>query len=676
MRLTKLISRLSKTQCWQYRTDIESKNFCIFDGKKISIGPKLDHLVFTSTSFVDPGWYLFCIKHTGSNSRAFGEIRSVNSMFKMARPMYPGQKRYRIIHIKKRSIIEFVLSQLTTSCVLELLYIRKISNFSAWRRIKRRCSKLAPKETKTFSKKDLWRLYNHIQKKQRNSTSLFNYPTWRKSVEEAINYQLLSYPDVNNEKIEIVSSVNIKKVSTDGFVTPIDLYDQISTYIGNALGLALANNPDVKVLYGDDDIISSDGVRFDYSFRPAWNQELFWSSLDYARLWLIESSIWNQAFENLSHRSLSINLRSMLLEILFITEKEYGSSCIAHIPAVLLHKHKQTDISGEYPIYFKALYDFFANHRDCYPNFDSISPAKDRSGIQINWTCPSDSLLSIVIPTRDSLALLSNCIKSIHLFDPGTNIEILVIDNGTTDSATLEYLQNLDSNFGNCALRHTVIRSPGPFNYSALNNLAVKYARGNVILLLNNDTEFIHSGWGLQLASNALRPGIGCVGAKLLFDDETIQHAGVITGIGGVAGHSFKYLDKNAPGYQNRLQLAQEYSAVTGACLAISMENWKRLSGLDDKNLHVNYNDVDLCLRANELGLKNIYLPQVELFHYESKSRGKPTGNAFAQWRREAAYMKHRWNSRLCSDPSYHPYFTLESEDWDLWLAHPKLRIR
>ena len=181
---------------------------------------------------------------------------------------------------------------------------------------------------------------------------------------------------------------------------------------------------------------------------------------------------------------------------------------------------------------------------------------------------------------------------------------------------------------------------------------------------------------GVEPASNALRPGIGCVGAQLHYPDSTIQHGGVVLGIGGLASHAHRDLHVDAPGYQGRLQLAQEFSAVTAACLAISAEHWQQLGGLDEHALAVNYNDVDLCLRAQSARLRNVYLPQVKAIHHESKSRGRPEGKAFRQWRREWAVMEQRWSALLFNDPAYSPYLTLEDESWNLSLRRPPLQLR
>ena len=214
-----------------------------------------------------------------------------------------------------------------------------------------------------------------------------------------------------------------------------------------------------------------------------------------------------------------------------------------------------------------------------------------------------------------------------------------------------------------------------PFNYSSLNNKAADLANGSVFAAQQRCRN-LTPNWALELASNALRPGIGCVGAQLHYPDNTIQHAGVVLGIGGLASHAHRDSYRTASGYQSRLQLAQEFSAVTAACLAISRTHWDELGGLDAAELAVNYNDVDLCLRAKNAGLRNLYIPQVQAIHHESKSRGRPRGKAYKQWRREWAVMQRRWRVLVLDDPAYHPSLTLEDESWNLSLRRPELKLR
>jgi len=212
-----------------------------------------------------------------------------------------------------------------------------------------------------------------------------------------------------------------------------------------------------------------------------------------------------------------------------------------------------------------------------------------------------------------------------------------------------------------------VLRYDAPFNFAAINNLAARHARGTVLGLLNNDLEVLDGGWLEEMVSQALRPGIGAVGARLLYPDRTVQHGGVVLGIGGIAGHAFKYSPADAPGYFSRAQLVHDISAVTAACLLIRKETFDRVSGLDEM-LTVAFNDVDFCLRVRELGLRNLWTPFATLVHHESKSRGsdEDTRAKRARLRAERRRMIERWGKALREDPAYSPNLTLESEDFSL----------
>ena len=218
---------------------------------------------------------------------------------------------------------------------------------------------------------------------------------------------------------------------------------------------------------------------------------------------------------------------------------------------------------------------------------------------------------------------------------------------------------------------------PGKFNYAALNNEAAAVAKGDLLALLNNDIEATHSGWLASMAAHALRPEIGAVGAKLLFEDGTIQHGGVLLGIGGIAGHAHKYLDAGAEGYQLRLRVAHNVSAVTAATLVIRKTVFWEVGGFDADNFAVNYNDVDLCLRLMAAGYRNLFCPEAVLLHHESKTRGAPTTpEAYAQWKKEQKAMQTRWGDLLLEDPHYNPYLTLLEEDLSLSLRPSFLRDR
>ena len=284
----------------------------------------------------------------------------------------------------------------------------------------------------------------------------------------------------------------------------------------------------------------------------------------------------------------------------------------------------------------------------------------------MHWSLPDPSpLVSVIIPTRDHGDLLRCCLTSLAEHAQGNPpTEIILIDNGSSEHETLAYLADLEQH-------HNVrlLRRPGPFNYSALNNEAVSLAKGELIALMNNDVEATHAGWLATMAAQALRPEIGAVGAKLLFEDGTIQHAGILLGIGGVAGHAHKYLDANAEGYQMRLQFSHNVSAVTAATLVIRRSVFLGVGGFDAQTFAVNYNDVDLCLRLLMAGYRNLFCPDAVLMHHESKSRGAPTEKAaFNQWQRERQAMQNRWGDLLNADPNYSPHLSLLEENLSLSL--------
>jgi hypothetical protein len=212
-----------------------------------------------------------------------------------------------------------------------------------------------------------------------------------------------------------------------------------------------------------------------------------------------------------------------------------------------------------------------------------------------------------------------------------------------------------------------VLHFPGVFNYSKINNWAVIQSRGEIIGLINNDIEIIESNWLSEMVSYAIRPEIGCVGAKLYYPDFKIQHAGVILGLGGVAGHSHKHFEGNHPGYFKRLILAQNLSAVTGACLLVKKHIFQKVGGLDEINLKVAFNDVDFCLRVTSLGYQNLWTPFAKLYHHESATRGSDLDTEkLTRFNLEIDFMKKRWANELFSDPYYSKNLTKNNEDFSL----------
>src|SRR6266704_2139628 len=249
------------------------------------------------------------------------------------------------------------------------------------------------------------------------------------------------------------------------------------------------------------------------------------------------------------------------------------------------------------------------------------------------------------------------------------NFEIIVVDNQSDDAAALDYFAALAESGAARVLRYT-----WPFNFSAINNFAVGEARGEAICLLNNDTEVISPDWMETLLGHLVQPGVGAVGAKLLFPDGRVQHAGDAVGPGGCADHLHEALERDDPGYCNRAIVAQEVSAVTAACLMTWKHLYQRLDGLNAKHLKVAFNDVDFCLRVQEAGYRVIFTPHAELYHNESATRGQDrTWRKMRRTKREADYMRARWKARMGHDPYYNPNLSYRRPDFSLSDA-PRVR--
>jgi GT2 family glycosyltransferase len=277
----------------------------------------------------------------------------------------------------------------------------------------------------------------------------------------------------------------------------------------------------------------------------------------------------------------------------------------------------------------------------------------------------------LIIPTRDGCDLLKACIDSIVQRTTYRQYEILVVDNQSTCARTLSYMAEIEGE-----PRVRVLRYDHPFNYSAINNFAAQHARGTVLGLINNDVEVITQEWLTEMVSQALRPDIGCVGAKLYYPDDTLQHGGVVLGIGGVAGHSHKYSPRGAEGYFSRLRIVHNVSAVTGAALLIRKEVFDAVGGLDEQGLTVAFNDVDLCLKVMKAGYRNLWTPFAELYHHESKTRGTDlTPERQSRFQGECELMRQRWGDLISCDPYYSPHLTLHHENYSLAMPREQNQV-
>ena len=300
--------------------------------------------------------------------------------------------------------------------------------------------------------------------------------------------------------------------------------------------------------------------------------------------------------------------------------------------------------------------------------------ARGLEGVPGNYTIDYEirdpQRVTVIIPTRDNAADLRRCLTSLFERTEYPDFDVIVVDNGSTEAELSALLEEYRRRYPE---RFTVSRQDIPFNYSVLNNVAARIATGT-FLLFNNDTAVIRSDWMRRMVAQAQRPSIGAVGAKLLYEDDRVQHAGVVIGIGGLAGHCFRHFEASSFGYFNALKTVCNYSAVTAACMMLRRSVFEEVGGFDE-GLRTAYNDVDLCLRIREAGYNIVFVPEAELYHYESRSRGYDvTSEQVAHNKTEREYMQARWNIKGTLDPYYNVNLTLDREDFSIALPLRRLR--
>lgn len=466
---------------------------------------------------------------------------------------------------------------------------------------------------------------------------------------------------IRHENGHISAASNSALDLADGeWVALLDHDDELSVDALFWVALSINKNPESKLFYSDEDKIDDDGIKSEPYFKSEWNTDLFYSQNMFAHLGVFHTELVKEigGFRIGFEGSQDYDLTLRCLE-------KIKPAQISHIPRVLyhwrIHKNSTSVDLRSKPYAITAGKQALDEHL-IRTNANAKAEAVG-AHYRVRYFLPKSlPLVSLIIPTRNCFDLLCRCIDSILNKTSYNPFEIIIIDNGSDDSKTLQLLEKLALN---PLIR--VLRDDGPFNYSALNNAAVKVARGEIIGLINNDIEVINADWLSEMVSHALRPGVAAVGARLWYSDDTLQHAGVVLGIHGIAGHVHRFLPRHDVGYCGRASLIQSFSAVTAACLVVRKSIYEELGGLNETELQVACNDVDFCLRAREAGYKNIWTPYAELYHHESASRGfDDTPEKQARSAKEVAYMKHRWGDALFNDPAYSPNLTLDSEDFGL----------
>lgn len=456
----------------------------------------------------------------------------------------------------------------------------------------------------------------------------------------------------SNSALELVSADFVALMDHDDVLTEDALYWVAKT---------IREHPDVQLIYSDEDKLTDQGQRYGAYFKPDWNPELLMSHNFICHLGVYRTARvrklggFNPEFDGAQDYDLALRY------VVSLKDNE-----IKHIPRILYHWRATPGSTANgihekpyaEPLILKAVEQALLAKGvagEVIPH--AILPG----ALRVRYALPKSlPLVSIIIPTRNGFSLLKRCIDSILHNTDYSNFEIIIMDNGSDDWIAQRYLQYLTADE-----RIKVIRDESPFNYAALNNKAAALARGELIALLNNDLEAINSDWLSEMVSIAVHPEVGAVGAKLYYPNDTLQHAGVIVGLGGVAGHSHKHFPRDNAGYCGRLLMAQNLSAVTAACLVVRKNVFMQVKGFDADHLKVAFNDVDLCLRIQDAGYWNVWTPYAELYHYESATRGyEDTPEKQARFTSEVEYMKHRWGESLLQDPAYNPNLTLDREDF------------
>lgn len=464
----------------------------------------------------------------------------------------------------------------------------------------------------------------------------------------------LQISENTNSAIEIATGDFIAFADHDDELTPNALFECVK---------AINEKPQTLVIYTDEDKMSMDGHKFfQPHFKPDYNPDLLCTVNYICHLFVVSRKVIEKVGGLRSEFDGAQDYDFVLRCVEAVKDEE-----ICHIPKILYHWRCHEDSTAENPE--SKLYAFEAGRR-------AVQAHYERTGIhaevfkgeylglyRTKFIRDYDPLISIIIPNKDHIDDLKRCMESIEQKSTYKNYEYIIVENNSTDSATFEYYKKLEAE--NPKVR--MVYWDGVFNYSAINNYGASFAKGEYLLLLNNDTEIINPDCLEELLGYCMRKDVGAVGARLYYEDDTIQHAGVVIGFGGIAGHCFVQQKRGTTGYCHRIICAQDYSAVTAACMMVKKSAFDAVGGLSEE-LAVAFNDIDFCMKLRKAEYLIVYNPYAELYHYESKSRGlEDTPEKVARFNKEIATFEKKWPEILENgDPYYNPNLTLKSQDFSL----------
>lgn len=449
----------------------------------------------------------------------------------------------------------------------------------------------------------------------------------------------------SNAALELASGEYISLLDHDDLLPPWALYSVVT---------AINKNDSPDILYSDEDKISFDGARrFSPHFKPDWSPYLLRSCNYITHLFTAKRDLINRVgkFQPGFDGSQDFDL------ILRATEQ---ANKIVHIPEILYHWRSHSESTAESA--GNKMYAYEAGIRAITAHLQrigyegSVINSRYLGFYTINYKLTAEPLVSIIIPNYEHLADLRRCLTSIYKLSTYKNFEIIIVENNSTSKEIFAYYNQMKHTH-----RVSIVKWEGEFNYSAINNYAVQFAKGEILLFLNNDTEVIVPDWIEQMLQYAQLKDVGAVGAKLYYADDSIQHGGVILGFQGIAGHAFSRLPKSNPGYMGRGIVVQNVSSVTAACMMMSKKLFEELEGFDE-SFKIAFNDIDLCLKIRQTGKLIVFNPNAELYHHESISRGaEETKKKMERFASEIEYFSTKWKDQLAAgDPYYNPHLDLE----------------
>lgn len=445
------------------------------------------------------------------------------------------------------------------------------------------------------------------------------------------------------------------KIAKGEFVALMDDDDVIPENALQEVVEVLNKNKDLDLIYTDEDKMEMNGSFCDPHFKPDYAPDTLLGGNYICHFGFYRKSIMDEIG---GFRSEFVGAQDFDLVLRFVEK----TNKIYHIPKILYHWRK---VPGSTAVTINSKNYAIENGRK------AVEEALERRGRKGKVTAPINAAhyiveydvddhpkISIIIPTKDNIKFLKRCLKSIYKRSTYDNFEVIVMDNRSEEEKTKKLLERYRQGHDN----FRVIKADYEFNYSKINNQAVQNASGEYVLLLNNDTKILTRNWLEIMLGYASQKHVGAVGAKLLYPDKTVQHGGVVLGVAEIAAHAYPGVDDTNYGTFGRLLIPYNYSAVTGACLMVKKEKYLEVDGLDEK-LAVAYNDVDFCMKLLEKGYYNVFLPQVKLIHYESKTRGADTSELkMKRLKKEAKLMKDRWGEKLKHDIFYNPNYSLKRD--------------